>query len=143
MATVTEQDRTALRALFQQYLGEHGEKVSAVLVEALTNVGMGYLIQSFGLLPPISRKTEREQLAAHLVVTYLQGTRPSPNNNYLNELRQVAQSYLASVDPQPPVPAAVVPILATLGMGATKETDPRPTRVFATVKFVDLYLAGR
>ena len=29
------------------------------LVETLTAVAMGYLAESFGLLPPISRKTER------------------------------------------------------------------------------------
>jgi hypothetical protein len=48
--------------------------------------------------------------------------------------------------PSPPNPVVdddTLTVLATLGMGFTSETDPRPTRAAATNHFIDLYLTGR
>jgi len=141
MANRSPEDRDALKGLIAEYFANQGDPAGGSVVETLASVGMGYLNQSLGNLPPISRSTERQQLAAFLGSTYLQGTRPSPMNNYLRQLQQVAEAYFDDLHVARP-PAEVVTILATLAVGHTRETDPRPTRMVATTKFVDLYLGG-
>lgn len=143
MATVTATDRKNLAKRIDAYLTEQGEHAPQLLVETLTAVGVGYLLQSLGYMAPVSKDTELKEMAGHLVSTYLRGTRPSPLNNYLVMLQQYGASYLASKKPKPAVSPAVVTILATLAMGFTRETDPKPTRMAATAKFIDLYVDGQ
>ena len=143
MANGTQEDRGELERLIAQYFQQQGEPQPGDLVATLACVGMGYLAGSFGTFPPVSRATERDQLAGFLGGTYLQGTRPSPNNNYLQIVTASGQSHLRQINPDPPVSPSVVTILGTLGMGFTRETDPRATRAAATNHFIDLYLAGR
>ena len=143
MANTTPEDRRELRRLIAEYLRDQRESRPSGLVSTLSSVGMGYLAGSFGTFPPVSRATERKQLAGFLVGTYMQGTRPNPNNNYLQLVMASGRSHLDDIDPQPPVTDAVLAVLATLGLGFTRETDPRATRAAATNHFIDLYLAGR
>jgi hypothetical protein len=145
MAETTPEDRTALERLISDEFRARQDPPPPGVVGILASVGMGYLEASLGTLPPVSRTTEREQLAPFVVGTYLQGTRPSPNNNYLQELRQSGASYLRKVvpAPAPPVSDDALVCLATLAMGWTRETDPRATRAAATNHFIDLYLSGR
>jgi hypothetical protein len=144
MANVTAADRKDLAERITKYLTGQGEKAPALLVDALTAVGVGYFVNSFGYLPPVSKTTEHKEMAGYLVATYLRGTRPSPQNNYLVMLQQSGASYLKDKNPPPPpVSKAIVTILATLAMGFTRETDPKPTKMAATAKFIDLYVDGR
>ena len=143
MAHVDASDRRDLDQLIRECLRERIEESPDVLVEALVNVSLGFLIESLGHLPPVSREFELRQMAPFIVGGYLQGTRPSPNNAYLGLLRNVANSYLRQKHPRPPVEDEVVVVLATLAMGLTREIDPKPTRAAMTVKLVDLYVAGR
>ncbi len=143
MSTVTDEDRVELEKSFADYFASQGEAVSPELVTTLMLVAVGYLRRSLGYLPPIPRDVERGQLAGHLGGIYLQGTRPNPNNNYGGLLLQVAARYLAELNPFPPLPGVVLPILVTLALGATRETDPRATRAGMTVHFIDLYVEGR
>jgi hypothetical protein len=144
MANVTADDRTDLAKRILQYLKDQGEEAPKLLVDTLTAVSVGYFLESLGYGLPVSKDTEHKEMAGHLVATYLRGTRPSPLNNYLVMLQQSGASYLQQKNPPPPpVSADVVTILATLAMGYTRETDPKPTKMAATAKFIDLYVDGR
>ena len=143
MANVSKEDRDEMVRLVADGFARRAETPPALVVDSLAKVGVGYLIGSFGTFPPVARDVERGQLAEFLVGTYLQGTRPSPNNNYLQIVTASGKAYLTELNPAPAVPDPVVTILATMGLGFTRETDPRATRAVATNHFIDLYIAGR
>lgn len=131
-----------LATLITAYLTEdQGEPAPPAVVTALAIAGLGHLHTSAGVGLPISKATEYKQLAAYLVDHYLRGTRPSPGNNYLVQMKQLIGSRLAGKTPTA-VSQAQLRALAALTLGHMTDFRPPVARTVAAVRTAEVYLAG-
>jgi hypothetical protein len=139
MPTPTQTQK--LEKLIYDYLTkDQGENAPKPVVTALSTVGTGHLRTSAGAGLPVSKATEYKQLAAYLVDRYLRGTRPSPSNNYLQQMSRYIAARLAGQTPS--VPPQQIAALAALALGHVTDFMPPAARAVTAVKIAELYLAG-
>ena len=132
-----------LAKLIHDYLTkDQGESAPKAVVTALSTVGNGHFRTSAGAGLPVPKATEYKQLAAYLVDRYLRGTRPSPSNNYLQQMSQHIAARLAAETPSVSVPKPQIAALAALALGHVTDFMPPAARVVTAVKIAELYLAG-